>query len=310
MQKRQKLIDKHAQTNSFTTTTLQFQKNRARDQHEQVDRLNMPVYINRNGKVIGPLSDEAFQRSISAGRVQATDQVAETRTGPWQSARDMLPAPTPELPKNPLEATSGTSADPAPDLPNFNGEEDSPGTQEDLFADVDLDAVSEFRDTTTAGQFADYSYVNEGQSEAIVVSQSPAADKNMHYLDAALADEMEADRKAVKDAEENKKKITILAIAGPIIVIIAIVTPFIIYSASRPIRLRMAADTALNRMLLQTAKAEALSNSGKVEEAGYAMSQAASAAVELQSVLDRMSDEQRAGWQESKLEDLIKANFR
>ena len=40
------------------------------------------------------------------------------------------------------------------------------------------------------------------------------------------------------------------------------------------------------------------------------MSQAASAAVELQSVLDRMSDEQRAGWQESKLEDLIEANFR
>ena len=260
----------------------------------------MPMFINRSGKILGPLTDEAFQKSLDSGRVLPTDQVSANKDGPWNPASDLLPQKAvakPTITQNRPNAPAG--------VPSVTPESKR---GDDLFAGQNFGVTRAFRDTNQSN-YAGFSFVEDDGSDAIVVNPG-AADKNMHYLDAALSEEMEAERNDEEQSQKNRTKFTLLAITAPIFTIILIVLPFVIYNASRPIRLRMAADSALNRMLLQAVKAEALSNAGKTSEANFAIGQVQAAAVELESALSRMTDEQRAAWEEEKFEDLLKTRFR
>ena len=259
----------------------------------------MPMFINRNGKILGPLTDDAFRKSLDSGRVLPTDQVSESRGGPWSPAAELLPQKAPPQ-------TAGNTSRPAG--AGNSGPTAPSAKSDDLFAGQNFQNSGAFRDNS-ASAYGGFTFVEEDESAAIVVGQT-GADKNLHYLDDALSEELEAERNDEIESQKNRKRFTILAIVAPIFILLLIVTPFVLYSASRPIRLRMAADSALNRMLLQLAKAEVLSNNGKTSEANFAISQAASAAVELKSALDRMTDEQRTGWEEANMQDLLKSQFR
>ena len=260
----------------------------------------MPMFINRNGKILGPLTDDAFKKSLDSGRVLPGDQVGVSRDGPWRSATELLPR------KAPPAAASRTS--PQPSGAGNSGPTAPSTKRDDLFAGQNFQNAGAFRDNS-ASAYGGFTFVEEDESAAVVVGQT-GADKNLHYLDDALSEELEAERNDEIESEKNRKKFTILAIVAPIFILLLIVTPFVLYSASRPIRLRMAADSALNRMVLQLAKAKTLSDNGKTSEANFAISQATSAAVELKSALDRMTDEQRTSWQEANMEDLLKSRFR
>ena len=267
----------------------------------------MAIFIKRNEKILGPLAKEAFDKAMVAGRVLPGDQISETRNGPWQPASDLIE-----------KQSSPESAQPAITAPiekspagDFSGEFSLPdqsvgAVDSDAFAAFDQIADREFKEAGGA------SFVVAGDSsdgsEAIVVEARTGNDKNLHYLDAALASDREEERAAAEEADSDKNKLMVFAIVGPIILLLLIVIPLVLYGASKPIRLRMAADSALNRMILQAAKAESLINAEKMSEANYALGQVQAAAVELELALGRMSESQRASWEQEKAAELLKTS--
>ena len=46
-------------------------------------------FIQRNGKVIGPLSPDAVKDRIGTGKIRATDQIGSDSTGPWKPITDV-----------------------------------------------------------------------------------------------------------------------------------------------------------------------------------------------------------------------------